>query len=191
MAGNQLLGHRQLELALNRLQVHQLREQVPHDPVGSVFQRQGFDFVDPLMQAHAEFAEQGEGQAAVALQQAHVGAVAQAIELRGAHGLSRGHIVGGVHQHHRLGEGLSRADDFEHFLLPVRGQAVDLHRTGNHKVKRIGGLALAKQRLALVDAQQMAGPHQLIQLFFIQGLEQVMAAQNLVMDAVKHHENSS
>jgi hypothetical protein len=29
--------------------------------------------------------------------------------------------------------------------------------------------------------------HQLIELFFVQGLEQVMAAQNLVMDTVEHH----
>jgi hypothetical protein len=50
---------------------------------------------------------------------------------------------------------------------------------------------LAEQRFAFVDAQQVAGTHQFIQLFFVQRLEQVMTAQNLVMDAMKHHKNSS
>ncbi len=37
MPGNQLLGHRQLELAVNGLLAHQLRQQIAHDPVGGVF----------------------------------------------------------------------------------------------------------------------------------------------------------
>ncbi|MNR44972.1 hypothetical protein D3C85_1637780 [compost metagenome] len=75
MPGNQLLGHRQFELAVNGLLTHQLRQQIAHHPVGGVFQGQGFDFVDPLMQAYTQLAQQRKGQSAVALQQAHVGVV--------------------------------------------------------------------------------------------------------------------
>ncbi|MNH18564.1 hypothetical protein D3C79_782690 [compost metagenome] len=83
------------------------------------------------------------------------------------------------------------ADHFKNLFLAVGGQAVDLHRAGNHEVERLGGLALVEQRFALVDIEQVAGRHQLIQLFVIQRLEQVMAAQNLVMDAMQDHGSSS
>ncbi|MNP30107.1 hypothetical protein D3C76_1231660 [compost metagenome] len=103
----------------------------------------------------------------------------------------RGHIVRGVHQHHRFGKGLPRADDFEDLLLAVRGQTVDFHRAGDHEVERLGRLTLAEQRLALVDAQQLAVAHQFVELLVVQRLEQVVAAQDLVVDAVKHHGDSS
>ncbi|MNN88884.1 hypothetical protein D3C81_2066230 [compost metagenome] len=67
MPGDQLLGHRQFELAVHGLQAHQLRQQVAHHAVRGVLQRQGFDFIDPLMQAHTQLAKQGERQPAVAL----------------------------------------------------------------------------------------------------------------------------
>ncbi|MNL75470.1 hypothetical protein D3C87_2012810 [compost metagenome] len=47
--------------------------------------------------------------------------------------------------------------------------------------------ALAEQRLALVDAQQLAGTHQFVHLLFVQWFEQMVAAENLVMNAMKHH----
>ncbi|BDB20210.1 hypothetical protein cym2001_35750 [Pseudomonas sp. CYM-20-01] len=43
--------------------------------------------------------------------------------------------------------------------------------------------------LALVDAEQLAAAHQLVELGLVHGLEQVMTAQDLVMDAMEHHLN--
>ncbi|CAN1601533.1 protein of unknown function [Pseudomonas mediterranea] len=187
MARNQLLGHRQFELAVHGLQANQLRQQVAHHAVSGVFQRQGFDLVDPLVQAHAELAEQGKGQPAVALQESHVGGVGEAIQLGRADGIGGRDVVGRVHQHHGFGERLALTNHLEHLLLTVRGQAIDFHGSGNHEVKRLRRLPLAKQRVALVDVQQLAGTHQFVELFVIERFEQMMTAQNLVMDAVEHH----
>ncbi|MNJ56916.1 hypothetical protein D3C77_524840 [compost metagenome] len=143
------------------------------------------------MQAHAEFAEQGEGQALVGFQQAHVGRVGEAVDLRRAHRLRRGDVVGCVHQHHGFGEGLPVADDLEDLLLTIRRQAVDLDGAGNHEVERMRRLALQEQVVALVEIEQLAGIHQLVHLFVVQRLEQVVAAKNLVMYAMKHHARHS
>ncbi len=164
-----------------------MRQQVAHHAVGGVLQRQGFNLVDPLVQAHAELAEQGEGQPAVALQQTHVRGVGQPVHLGRADGFGGRDVVGGVHQHHGFSESLALADHLEDLFLAIRGQPVDFHRAGNHEVKRLRRLSLAKQRIAPVDVQQLAVAHQFVELFFVQRLEQVMAAQNLVMDAVEHH----
>src|SRR3546814_3868022 len=70
----------------------QLRQQVAHHAVGGVLERQGFDFVDALVQPDAQLAQQGEGQFAVVLQQFHVGAVGKPVQLRGRDGLRRRHV---------------------------------------------------------------------------------------------------
>ncbi|MNE52869.1 hypothetical protein D3C80_1475620 [compost metagenome] len=86
---------------------------------------------------------------------------------------------------------MPRANHLEDFLLAIRGQSIDFHRASNHEIERLGWLALAKQWLALVDVEQLTAGEQLIELLIVQRLEQVVAAQNLVMDAVTHHGNSS
>src|SRR5690606_30081871 len=75
----------------------------------------------------------------------------------------------------------------EDLLLPVRGQAIDLDGSRNDEIEGMCRLALMEQVVALVQVEQLAGAHQLIHLLVVERLEQMVAAEDLVVYAMKHH----
>ena len=139
------------------------------------------------MQAGAELGQQGQGQRGVVLQLAQVGLVGETEQLAGHHGLGGGHVVRGVHEHHRLGEGVAFVGHFENLLLAFRGQPVDLHAAGNQVVEGVRRLALAEHVGALVEVDQVAAGEQFLELDGRKRFEQVVALQQLLVDALEFH----
>src|SRR5690606_3989673 len=91
------------------------------------------------------------------------------------------------HQHHGFGEGLAVADDLENLFLSIGRQPIDLDGSGDDEIERMRRFALVEQVVPLVQVEKLAGIHQLVHLLVVQGFEQVVAAKDLVMYAMKHH----
>ena len=79
------------------------------------------------------------------------------------------------------------ADHLEDLFLAIRGQAVDFHAAGNDEVEGLRLLALDEQRVAFLQVEQLAGLQQFVELFFTERFEQVVAAQDLLVNAMWPH----
>ena len=173
LRGDQALGHAQLDMAVAGLL---LLAQVARHAAAGVAQGQGVDFVETLVQAHAEAAEQLQAGLGLLFQHAAIVRAVDADQAARLEGRSGHRVVAGAAEQQGFGKTLAGGDDLHQLFLAFRQHAGQGHLAFEQQVEAVRRIALMEQGGAGFQATVVGQAADLLEEGLRQPVEQMVLA---------------